>query len=1009
MERGQLDGLAGTTLAGKYRLTALLGSGGMGVVYQAEQLELGRSVAIKLLRRDPSTSLGTGLPRSSFERFRTEALAASRINHPHAVAIYDFGQTDDDVPFIVMEHLRGATLASLLETELLPAERIIGIATQILSALDEAHACGVVHCDLTSDNVIVERMRDGNDFAKVIDFGLARAFETDAGSTRIIGTPEYMAPEQIRGDPIVPQTDLYAVGNLMYEMIVGRTPFAGAAVPVVLDGHLHASPTAPADIVAACPRRLSDIVEWALAKSPADRPTTAKQLRDELLAVTNGGRQVARPPNLARGSRTIRRTTRPAGPPRPRRATRLSGDFGRTAMLIGRDRELDAIAGFIRGGGGSSLAITGAPGIGKARLVVEALDRSPDVAAYVAAPDPSGLRSPWYPILSVLETVLGIERAPDVETLSQAVARCGLPDRDVPGLSELFGIEGPGRDLELAVRRREAHAAAVRTLLSAQRRSPRSVIAFIDVDEFDEPSRKAVRALTEALATTTGVRVIVTAPTPDDAPATTSAMAIAPLSPTSTRELTESLTGADLPLPTADVLHDLTAGSPGAIEHVAGWLLTGNNAATAPSLLVDLVSIRVNRLDAGARCILQAVAVHGTAAPRWLVVATAGDGPLPPLDDATWTGLLADDGDELAIPSELVANVVMACTPADVKRTLHARALQALDGRAPAGVLGHHAEHAGHLEHAHTFFAAAANDAIARFDDSSARRYYQRATGIARRLLDRGARGAPAMFVHDAVQLAGLLRLSGDLGMASALLRDAEQLCNNDGERAALDGSRGKLAITAGNGAEAIDCLRRAIGSALKAGDRDFLCTAYLDLVAAMDREGQSSSATAELAEAIDVITMGEGLRSNGAPPRLWFLGMRLAERQLRAKDPPAACKTALDALEQARRIGSARGRGRLSTLLARIYESMGQTSAALRHRAHAIDLMNRLGDRRSTAELLLDDIRATRSRSGDDSGSYSSVSPERGLRLAKRLASEIGWNEGIALSKKAETDADNT
>src|SRR5688500_15249174 len=259
--------LAGTTLAEKYQLVALLGAGGMGVVYQAEQLGLGRSVAIKLLRRD--------LIATRFDWFRAEAMAASRINHPHAVAIYDFGVSSDGNPYLVMEHLRGRTLSSLIENDQLTVDRIVKIGAQILSALTEAHACGVIHCDLTGDNVIVERLRAGDDFAKVIDFGLARLFESSPAAGKIVGTAEYMAPEQIRGELISPATDLYAVGVLLFEMIVGRTPFAGSAVPIVLDGHLNAQPTPPHQIVAACPIALSELVLRALAKRPDARPQSA--------------------------------------------------------------------------------------------------------------------------------------------------------------------------------------------------------------------------------------------------------------------------------------------------------------------------------------------------------------------------------------------------------------------------------------------------------------------------------------------------------------------------------------------------------------------------------------------------------------------------------------------------------------------------------------------------------------------------------------------------------------
>ncbi|HUH04471.1 MAG TPA: serine/threonine-protein kinase, partial [Kofleriaceae bacterium] len=271
-----LDNLTGLVLADKYRLGSLLGAGGMGCVYAAEQLSLGRTVAIKLLYPSRFGQRGATV--------RAEALAASRVNHPHAVAIFDVDVTQDDVPYVVMEHLRGRTLAEVIETEPLRLQQIIRIGIQVLSALAEAHRCSVIHCDLTSDNVIVERGRSSEDFAKVIDFGLSRGAE-DGRSEGVAGTPEYMAPEAIRGEPLTPRTDLYAMGILLYEMIVGRTPFAGGSLAVVIDGHLHATPPAPRENVPACPVELSDLVMWALAKDPAGRPLDADAMSAVLLSL----------------------------------------------------------------------------------------------------------------------------------------------------------------------------------------------------------------------------------------------------------------------------------------------------------------------------------------------------------------------------------------------------------------------------------------------------------------------------------------------------------------------------------------------------------------------------------------------------------------------------------------------------------------------------------------------------------------------------------------------------
>src|SRR5262249_30011862 len=152
-----LDAMAGAVLEDKYKLIRVLGSGAMAHVYEAEQLRLGRSVAVKIMR------VALVSDKRSVERFRTEALAASRINHPNAIAIYDVGVTKDGVPFMVMEHLRGTTLAETLGERPLSVERIVSIGAQILSALEEAHGCGVIHRDLKSENVVLEQRRDGTD------------------------------------------------------------------------------------------------------------------------------------------------------------------------------------------------------------------------------------------------------------------------------------------------------------------------------------------------------------------------------------------------------------------------------------------------------------------------------------------------------------------------------------------------------------------------------------------------------------------------------------------------------------------------------------------------------------------------------------------------------------------------------------------------------------------------------------------------------------------------------
>ena len=952
VSREPLLQLAGSTLAEKYRLVSVLGSGGMGVVYKAEQLGLGgRSVAVKLLRRD--------LIATRFEWFRAEAMAASRINHPHAVAIYDFGVTGDDIPFLVMEHLRGRTLTSLIEEQALPLGRIGAIGGQVLAALAEAHACGVVHCDLTADNVIVERLREGNDFAKVIDFGLARLFDVTSRESRLVGTAEYMAPEQIRGDLIQPATDLYAVGVLLYEMIAGRTPFAAGSVVATLEGHLHAIPAPLREIAPDCPAPLADLVARALEKEADRRPASAGEMRSLLLAALpeeDGAVQartvasrLPRPPRapMAIGSHDQPEPAARGSVPLPlRRTDRLTCELprqGRGIPFVGRAAELERALAFLApGGAGGALAIVGPPGIGKARLALEVGHHLTSGRPLAAAADPTGLRSPWYPILRLLESALGLEDAPvDAAALERALAAAGVARSELPGLCELFGVPGPAAPLELAVRRREAHTAAVRTLVALAAR----VLSFVDVDEYDPPSREVVRALAGAPERP---RLLFTAR--EAPPWAAEVIALGGLEPDAARELAVALTGAPRAVPAPDAVAALTGGVPAAVEQLAGWINRGDSPQEMPQLLVDVVSVRVNRLDVAARRILQAVAAHGTVAPRWTVETCVPD-ELDALADPVWTGLLVADAETFTIPSELVATVVWACTPADVRRRLHRHVLDHLGAGAPPGLLGHHAEQAGELRRAHVRFLEAGAEAERRFDDVGAALWYGRAVATARELESRGLPDAALDVVESSLRLAEVLRHADQPRLAAGALDEAMTRHTSDRQRALAQRTRGLIDLRTGDFASAVRQLELAAGAALRAGERETLCQIYLDLARALERAGQGDRAIAELEQAIDVVTGGSGLASDG-PDRVWRIGLALAERQAHAGRHAEARDLAGQVLALARRRGHACATARALALLATVSGIMGDHATARHERARAIEALAAMGDRRGVAEL---------------------------------------------------------
>src|SRR5260370_19956152 len=217
------DSRIGVTLPGGYRVTHIGGVGGMGRVYCAEQVALGRTVAVKAVHPHLADD------ELAVARFLTEARAASRLSHPNSVAIFDFGRTIDGHPYIVMEYLRGRDLGRVVHTDgPLPLRRLVDVLRQTLAALDEAHALGIVHRDLKPDNIVLEPLRSGMDFVKVVDFGLAKLLAEDTATAAgasvsrpglVCGTPEYMSPEQARGDDLDGRSDLYSMGIILFELL----------------------------------------------------------------------------------------------------------------------------------------------------------------------------------------------------------------------------------------------------------------------------------------------------------------------------------------------------------------------------------------------------------------------------------------------------------------------------------------------------------------------------------------------------------------------------------------------------------------------------------------------------------------------------------------------------------------------------------------------------------------------------------------------------------------------
>ncbi len=270
----------GQVIAGRYRVLRRLGAGGMADVYLAEDSTLGRRVAVKVLLQRYA---GDG---QFVERFRREAQAAARINHPNIVNIYDWGPVDGTY-YIVMEYVEGETLKDHIRREgrYAPGEAV-RIALELLGAVQVAHAAHIVHRDIKSQNILL----DPAGKVKVTDFGIAKADDsqmTEAGS--ILGTAQYLAPEQAKGEPVDERSDLYSVGVVFYEMLTGSLPFRGDSAVTVALKHVNEQPPEPAELVPGLPYSLNQIVLKALAKSPDERYRTAAEFSADLVAARSGG------------------------------------------------------------------------------------------------------------------------------------------------------------------------------------------------------------------------------------------------------------------------------------------------------------------------------------------------------------------------------------------------------------------------------------------------------------------------------------------------------------------------------------------------------------------------------------------------------------------------------------------------------------------------------------------------------------------------------------------------
>jgi len=1037
-ERSGLD-LVGMVIQDKYELTDLIGEGAMGWVYRGIHRALQSSIAVKLMK--PSAEPD----ETRDKRFEQEARSASGLNSPNIISIIDFGRTPGGVLFIVSEYLRGDTLSELIAHQgPLPLPRALRIIDQILSAVYEAHEAELIHRDMKPDNVIITPLRSGEDFVKVLDFGIAKLGGDQSQRLtmqgQLFGTPAYMAPEQIRGQEVTPRTDLYACAMILYEMLTGFEPFRSESVMEVLSMQLHNDPQPLREAPAAAhlPEELEAAVMKGLSKDPEGRYANAAEFRQAL------GQFVGRRPRIttsrcgncgtpmALGSKFcpecgLRKSQMhipvadpgaspdgevvavgsPGGPmesgsspasmtvrsgtsgPHSTLQRRLKAEKTLRFKLVGRDSEIEQL-GKLFDGDLRIAEILGPEGIGRSALLnvaAQLADRN-GLRVLRAGPDPALTRIPWYPVHTLVRQLLGLDDDhPNLPQLQERAVQAAMDPGDLPGLAELFGIGLLEGRVEYAVRQREVRAAATRALLETQTATAGLCLVLDDADEFDGASRALVKRLCDARP---------------DWP-----LFIVMSSESSViRSECEHLTLEPQPLSNGDVeslmantlqrqsdswpqlvstITERSEGLPFAVTQFIRLVVEGGSEVDASP--ADVITTRVGRLPGGALRLLQTLCVLGSKAPMTMIKALhADDDELSEaLELLGRRGFIEKDPElVLSVSHPTIAEHVREHMPADARRKLHQRVFELLDtDGAGAITLARHALASQDAEPTLKMLVLAGKQAESWLDDSGAAYHFQQALQVARyRLLYEPDH---EICLDLTLRLAQTLRFSGDTQGAQLVLKDALLVSEpNPPLHARLLKT---LALVFGDRAasnEAVRTMEQAVRSAILGMDPELLNEMYIELGKVLAGLGKWSTASEELTEGVLLVTGGDGPKSESAPKTFWRLLSQLAEIQSQQQEMDQAVATAYHALHQAQREDTLIGQARCHHHLSQLLDRMDREGAAEEHHLSALAAFRRLGDRRSTAECMI--------------GHATKRPQERAdlLREAQVLAQQIGWEEGV-------------
>ncbi len=819
------DRFVGTTLPAGYHIIDLVGVGGMGRVYRAEQSVLGRTVAVKIIHPHLLSEENAAI------RFLTEARAASQLNHPNSISVYDFGRTDNGEPYLVMEFLVGKDLGLVAHEEApLPLSRIVDVLRQVLAALGEAHDLGIVHRDLKPENIVLKPLRRGGDLVKVLDFGLAKLRQDVPGPSVtspgiVCGTPDYMAPEQGRGDAIDGRSDLYAVGVILFQLLTNRLPFEGESPTQVVMMHLTTPAPDPRQVA---PRReiplsIVEVVKNALAKSPSDRYQDAHEFSEALGRALKEVDEPSHPPlvvdgiapSLSAGEVTtceacgydvpVARYCCECAAPLPQdRSAQFPVPF------IGRGEELSWLASR-RPQGPEVLGarLVGEPGSGKTRLLDEF---SQSVSAQgdqviVVEPDPYGCHVAGYALENCVRALARLDRtSPEELNLSEI-------SHDVErGLKDL--LEGtPRNDRRSPMERRHCLAAALRwALLQAAEKSPgMPVLLFDGMERMDGPSLHAFADVLGDPPTTAAL--FVGAHNPGFETGWGAQRTAAMMLPGLPHREVQAVSGT-FQLPPREFILPLY------LDQALRLQFEGGGAP--PERLGDLIAQRVDTIGAEPRRVLQGLVVLGFSAPIADVAELVQiDGVEDAINALLGKGMITVSGGSARISHPLIRAVVLSGIPIGARRELHKRALRLEDKkRAPLEVRAEHAYHCEESFQALLLLEQVADRATAVGDTQAEILALRRGLEIARREISRGELDDPikAVLIFGRKLGASLTR-GGDFADADGILLESLDLAGPVGpDRAKILGAMAQVSFSRRRYDEALSRLESAISAAREAG-----------------------------------------------------------------------------------------------------------------------------------------------------------------------------------------------